>query len=407
VLAADPYAEALDKRVADLESGLKEQARARAQGLQDAHSGRSGHGALLWAAAVVLVATLGARFMIQRLDGRFGQQADGGKKTGNSLDSLLLEERSIQAFFEELRTGPTASSADALPDSDGGLAGGVASALSHFRAWAPSEAAKLQALFCQASRADDGAARQQALLGLSERLRSFCYGCRAPALRPIWQLAFGLEGLTRQLAREPPEVTASTLQTVAGGVDLLHDVCANGLELDSVTQPAARFLVVDDDAVSRFAVAASLQKAFDAPDLAPDPERGLALAAKQTYDAIFLDVEMPAMDGFELCKRIRETSCNPRTPVVFVTRHCDFDSRAKAALSGGQHLLGKPFLALEITVKALTLVWRSRQPNLETKPVRAKGDTTTTGRIPVARSRRIQFATGSVPLCEALGPKRH
>jgi CheY-like chemotaxis protein len=223
-------------------------------------------------------------------------------------------------------------------------------------------------------------------LARSERLRPLCYGCRVRELRPIWQLAFGLEGLTRQLSRELAEVTASTLQTVAGGVDLLHDLCASGLKLDSASHPPARFLVVDDDAVSRFAVAASLKKAFNAPDLAPDAETGLALAAKQAYNVIFLDVEMPGMDGFELCKRIRQTAFNPGTPVVFVTRCSDFDSRAKAALSGGQHLLGKPFLALEITVKALTLLWRARQMNLETNPVRAQGDIAITGRIPIVMS---------------------
>jgi hypothetical protein len=45
---------------------------------------------------------------------------------------------------------------------------------------------------------------------------------------------------------------------------------------------------------------------------------------------------------------------------VFVTRHSDFDSRAKSTLSGGQALIGKPYLAFEITVKALTLALRGR-----------------------------------------------
>jgi CheY-like chemotaxis protein len=412
--AADPYAEALDRRVADLESGLKEQERERAQGHQNARQGLFGRDNRWWAAVVVVVVALAARFEIQSLNRRFtnsdAKHKDSGnsddtmlpeftnspakhRRTGESADTVLLEERSIQDFYEELRTGPTATSASALPDSDQDAADATASALSHFFGWAPAEGSKLQALFRQASCSDDGAARQQALLELSQRLRSLCYGCRVPQLRPIWQMAFGLEGLTRRLAREPSEVTASTLQTVAGAVDLLHDLCADGLKLDSATQPPARFLVVDDDAVSRFAVAASLKKAFDAPDLAPDAETGLALATKQVYNAIFLDVEMPGMDGFELCKRIRQTACNPTTPVVFVTRHCDFDSRAKAALSGGQYLLGKPFLALEITVKALTLVWRSRQPILETEPARGHGLGANIGRTPVVMSKCTQPVT--------------
>jgi CheY-like chemotaxis protein len=403
--AADPYATAIDQRVADLEQGIKEQEREQAQGRSNALLERSRKGNLFWPAVAIVALTLAARLKIQSLNRQFIGSDERHEATQESAESMkleerpsltrrpakagarhegvrdstngmLLEEHSDQVFFQELRVGPGGQSAGASSDSDPGAAEATAALLNHFLVWAPAEGAKLQAIFHQATSSDDGAAREQALLKLSERLRLLCYGCRVPRLQHIWQLAFGLEGLTRQLVREPAEVTPSTLQTVAGGVDLLRDLCADGLKLDYASQPPARFLVVDDDAVSRFAVAASLKKVFEAPDLAPDAEAGLALIARQVYDGIFLDVEMPGMDGFELCKRIRETACNSATPVVFVTCHSDFESKAKAALSGGQYLLGKPFLSLEITVKALTLVLRSRLLCLE-----AKGDAIIAGRI--------------------------
>ncbi len=84
---------------------------------------------------------------------------------------------------------------------------------------------------------------------------------------------------------------------------------------------------------------------------------------------IFLDADMPGMDGFETCRRIHQTEANRNTPVVFVTLHADFNSRAKSAESGGHDLIAKPFLAFEITVKALTLVMRAREPrSTATKP---------------------------------------
>ena len=46
--------------------------------------------------------------------------------------------------------------------------------------------------------------------------------------------------------------------------------------------------------------------------------------------------------------------------MIFVTRHSDFNSRAKSALSRGEDLIGKPFLVFEITVKALTLALHGR-----------------------------------------------
>jgi CheY-like chemotaxis protein len=41
--------------------------------------------------------------------------------------------------------------------------------------------------------------------------------------------------------------------------------------------------------------------------LVPNGEIALAMATRQSYDVIFLDVEMPGMDGFEICSKIRET----------------------------------------------------------------------------------------------------
>jgi CheY-like chemotaxis protein len=84
------------------------------------------------------------------------------------------------------------------------------------------------------------------------------------------------------------------------------------------------------------------------------------LAEATAYDAIFLDVEMPGMDGFELCTRIHATTSNRITPVVFVTRHADFDARAKSSLTGARDLIGKPFLTFEVALKALTLVLNRR-----------------------------------------------
>jgi CheY-like chemotaxis protein len=107
-------------------------------------------------------------------------------------------------------------------------------------------------------------------------------------------------------------------------------------------------------------VSFALKKALNKPDLAENGEAAMALVSHIRYDAIFLDVQMPGMDGFETCTKIRGTELNRATPVVFVTSQSDFDARAKSTLSGGMDLIGKPFLTFEITVKALTLAFRGR-----------------------------------------------
>jgi len=78
---------------------------------------------------------------------------------------------------------------------------------------------------------------------------------------------------------------------------------------------------------------------------------------------------MPGMDGFELCSKIHQTALNQNTPVLFVTRHTDYESRVRSTtITGGDDLIGKPFLIFEITVKALTLLLRGR---LKSQPVHA------------------------------------
>ena len=183
-------------------------------------------------------------------------------------------------------------------------------------------------------------------------------------LLPFFQLAAALEGLLKQIKDKPANVTPSTIRTAAAALDLLQELCAPGLKSDLAINPPVRLLVVDDDPISRHAVSFSLKKAFPQPDVAPDGQAALALTEKQTYDVIFMDVEMPGMDGFELCSRIRALGPNRTTPLIFVTSHNDFDSRAQSALTGGQDLIAKPFLTFEIAVKALSFVLRRRLGSL-------------------------------------------
>jgi CheY-like chemotaxis protein len=185
-------------------------------------------------------------------------------------------------------------------------------------------------------------------------------------LLPVWQMASALEGLIKQLTDNADHITASTLRTLAGAVDVVGEMCRPSLKADLLTNPPLRLLVVDDDPICRAAVSAALKKALNPPDLAENGEVALSLATQRTYDVIFLDVLMPGMDGFETCTKIHEAVYNAHTPVVFVTTLSDFDARAKATVKGGADLIGKPFLSFEITVKALTFALRGRlQPRAQ------------------------------------------
>jgi DNA-binding response OmpR family regulator len=66
------------------------------------------------------------------------------------------------------------------------------------------------------------------------------------------------------------------------------------------------------------------------------------------------------MSGFDLCSMLRQLPAYENTPVVFVTRLNDFESRANSSISGGNDLIAKPFLFIELAVKALVWVLRAR-----------------------------------------------
>jgi CheY-like chemotaxis protein len=91
-------------------------------------------------------------------------------------------------------------------------------------------------------------------------------------------------------------------------------------------------------------------------------EAALSLAAERLIDVIFLDIQMPGMDGFEVCSKIRETVPNCATPIIFVTGHADFETHAQ--INRNTNLLKKPFLTSEITIKALTFALRGRLEQL-------------------------------------------
>jgi CheY-like chemotaxis protein len=283
---------------------------------------------------------------------------------------VVAEEQAVSEFLAEFRLGPIPPpskwpGAERAASSSPGRAAAEAprpqvDPLKAFLAAAPKQVQGFRKLLQEIGKTSQEAERQSMLNRLSGELLQFKESAGLPQLLPAWQMICALEWLVNQLAQQASRVTPSTLRTVATAVDSLGQLCRPGLRPDLCTNPPMRLLVVDDNAIGRHTLSFALVKGGNQPDLAVDGPAALELAAKQPYDVIFMDVQMPGMDGFEVCSKIRELPLNRTTPVVFVTMQSDFDARAKSTLCGGNDLLGKPFLTFEITVKALTLALIAR-----------------------------------------------
>ena len=227
----------------------------------------------------------------------------------------------------------------------------------------PETLAKLRASYQNFTRTEREDLRRVALLQMHRQLRLLAGGASALAFQQIAQMSTALEGLLIELYTEPVKVTPSVVRTIAHSIEtmaLLVDRVAN-----SQDQVAAspKILVVDDEVISREIVCSALGKAGLHAKSLDDPLAAQRLLEQEPFDLIFLDIEMPGQTGLELCVKIRGMESNCATPIVFVTSHSDFGSRAQSTLSGGNDFIAKPFLLVELAVKALTRLFKeSPQP---------------------------------------------
>ena len=228
-----------------------------------------------------------------------------------------------------------------------------------FTAAKPETLATLRKLLQDFTKAPDDASREPHLLELYRKVHSLTGSAGIAGFSSISQLTAALEVLLKELHEKPKNINASTLRTVAHSIDFIGELFKAETPQNG-DSPPANILVVDDEILSRRAVTYALEKASLKSINVEDSGVALRLATETTYDVIFLDVQMPGMDGFELCTKIRTLPTNKTTPIIFVTSLTDFKSRAKSSLSGGTDLIAKPFMFIELTVKALTHVLRGR-----------------------------------------------
>ncbi len=107
------------------------------------------------------------------------------------------------------------------------------------------------------------------------------------------------------------------------------------------TLPPARILIVDDDPVM-VRVLARILAPMGEILFATDGESALRMVRERAPDALLLDVEMPGMNGFEVCQAIKADSSNADLPILFVSGHTDIETEAKGLEAGAVDYIMKP-----------------------------------------------------------------
>jgi len=209
-------------------------------------------------------------------------------------------------------------------------------------------------------RADNEMSRLKQVYELYRQVHSLSGNASIAGLAQIAHMSSAFEALLKEIYEKPKNINSSSIRTIAATVDFLGFLFEKGTRPDRQDIPSSKILVVDDEAISRRAIVYALEKAMLKSVNIEDPNQAMQLLNEGEFDLIFLDVDMPGMSGFELCAKLRVLPHHKKTPVVFVTSLNDFESRTSSTMAGGNDFIGKPFLFIELTVKALTHVLRRR-----------------------------------------------
>ncbi len=169
-----------------------------------------------------------------------------------------------------------------------------------------------------------------------------------------------MENMAKQAEESGNAPSPLAMQLLAGAVDLLATFHGSAPNLRILNSPDFSALVVDDEPVSRKAISLALQKSRFSVTAVGESTAGLKEAEDTPFDLILLDVEMPGMNGFGLCARIRTLAQHKTTPILFISSLDDFKSRASSRVSGGNQFITKPIQFNEVTLAALTHIFRQR-----------------------------------------------
>ncbi|GIV58694.1 MAG: hypothetical protein KatS3mg042_1607 [Rhodothermaceae bacterium] len=106
--------------------------------------------------------------------------------------------------------------------------------------------------------------------------------------------------------------------------------------------PALRILVAEDNPVNQRIALRMLEKLGYRADLAENGQEALKALERQPYDVVFLDVQMPAMDGLEVARRVRASRGEKAPYLIALTAHALEEQRRECLAAGMHHYLAKP-----------------------------------------------------------------
>ncbi|HEY74371.1 MAG: DNA-binding response regulator [Chloroflexi bacterium] len=123
------------------------------------------------------------------------------------------------------------------------------------------------------------------------------------------------------------------------------------------TNTTEKILVIDDDVILLKLIRRSLEPLGFSIFTATSGEEGLKLFPQLAPDLVILDIMMPGMDGWEVCRRLRQTSA---VPVIFLTALDSVNDVVQGLIGGADDYLAKPFKIDELGARVTAQLRRAR-----------------------------------------------
>ena len=127
----------------------------------------------------------------------------------------------------------------------------------------------------------------------------------------------------------------------------------------------AEVLIIDDDRSLLFTAKSVIEGEGHHVRTASNGRDGLSMVEKKRPDIIILDLMMPELDGYEVCRRLKNVPASENIPVLFLSSHGRPEEKVKAFEVGGVDYLVKPYSTLELLIRLRThLVFQHIQKTL-------------------------------------------
>lgn len=285
-----------------------------------------------------------------------------GDFTPNQMLALVAELLSATPRVETVAETTETPAAAAVEDSSPT----PAEARERFLARAPEDFTDLQGVSREFAQDPAAAGRSGTLQEFCRQMHQLAAAAAMARCQYVALMSGALEAMLYELSDKPQFLNPSTSRTISSGVEFLGSLIENARTGRRSEALVGEVLVVDDDPLANRIALAALTRAKLTGVAVESPLAALELLARKRFDLFLFDVEMPQMNGYELCRKLRAMDGYERTPVIYVTSHSDFENHAKSILAGGNDLIAKPIFPIELAVKAVMHLIRGKLATLIT-----------------------------------------